>query len=77
MLVLAGACEGSACCADAMLALAMMLAMPLARADVVLANKLVSDLVCLKEEWWNVVHYDGEEEEECCIVDGGPGHGCQ
>ncbi len=62
MLVFAGACEGSACCTDVTLALAMMLAVPLARADVLSANKLVSDLVCLKEEQWDMVYGDGEEE---------------
>ena len=60
-----------------MLAFAMMLAVPFAWADVVLANDLVSDLVCLKEKWWDVKHGDDKEEEECSSVDGGPGHGCQ
>ncbi len=77
--VLAGACEGSACgaCPDAILAFAMMLAVPFVWADVVLANNVVNDLVCLKEKQWNVVNGYGEEEEECSSVDGGPGHGCQ
>ncbi len=75
--VLAEACEGSACCGFGIFALAMMLAVPLARADVVLANELVNDLVCLQEKQWEVVCGDGEEKKECCSVDGGPDHDCQ
>ena len=61
MLVLAEVCKISACCADATVAIAMMLAMPFVRADVVLANKFVSDLICLHKERWDLVCGNGEE----------------
>ncbi len=60
-----------------MLAFAMMLAMPLAGADVALAGKLVNGLIGLRKDQNKFVCKGGEEQEECCGVDGGPGHGCQ